>query len=136
MGVGAVDVDDGGAVVVVARSDVVEVDVCADDVDGDVTLDDESPDPHPTRTAATITATIAPARRQLDRGRGKRTSAPDRDDNGTSPPTLMTPHNSCKGGLTRGRGPHQAERPGRRIWVDWADRKRDGRGRAKEACHE
>ena len=63
MAVGTVDVDDGGGgVVVAARSDVVGVDAGVDDVDGDVTLDDESPDPHPTRSAATI----APTTRRLD----------------------------------------------------------------------
>jgi hypothetical protein len=69
--VGAVVADDGAVVVVAARSDVVVVGAGAPDEEGEVTLDDESPDPHPTRTAAIIAPTTSrldcPVPRRRDR---------------------------------------------------------------------
>jgi hypothetical protein len=111
--VGAVTVDDGGVVVVAARSDEVVVDSSAADVDGEVALDDESPDPHPTRTAATIAPTTrrldcrVPRRR--DRCRDTATSLPERCDDATPTATLMTRVSHHQGTSARARGLQQVE---------------------------
>jgi hypothetical protein len=82
-------------------------------VDGEVALDDESPDPHPTRTAATIAPTTrrldcrVPRRR--DRCRDTATSLPERCDDATPTATLMTRVSHHQGTSARARGLQQVE---------------------------
>ena len=81
-----------------------------------MTLDDESPDPHPTRTAAIIAPTTSrldcrvPRRR--DRCRDMSTRRPERCDDATPTATLMTPESHRQGTSARARGPQQAENAG------------------------